>query len=208
MENKISKFLKFKFKIGVYAAITFTIIILIAILVLNTCSDKENEHREITIEETPIEIESIMPKGDLYVGSAIIEDYQIKRKTESTLVVFKKEHTCVQIVKQKCSYRIDLNKIEYLQQEDNKILIKLPELEYGATTQDSPFISDDEEYWKKELPSTNAMKKQVAEKIKKRFDTPENRQKSTLYAKEAVKVLFEKLGVEVEFVSSLEDVRM
>lgn len=164
----------------------------------------KDERGDTLIEDTPVVIESIMPKGDLYVCSAIIEDYINLHKTESRLGLFKKEHSCVQIVRQLCSYKIDLGKVSYEHGEDNIIYVRIPNLEYIATTQDQPFMSDDEEYWIKEMPNTNELKNKVEAKIKNRFETKENKNSATRYAEEAISNMLERFGYKAEFISTLE----
>lgn len=203
MANKWWNMFKMQWKLGFYIFLT-GILIIAGIIIANALKSDKSGVAEIEIEDTPILIDSIMPKGDLYVGSAIIEDYATEKRTERQYLVMKKEHTCVQIVKQKCSFKIDLDKVEYQLQDNNVVLVKMPELEYIATTQASPFTSDDEEYWMKEMPNTNGLKKKVAKQIEARFNTKENRRKSVHYAEEAVQELLRKLGYKAEFVPHLE----
>lgn len=174
---------------------------------IQQCTSSKEEHREIILEETPIEIESVRPKGELYICSSIIEDYTTYQKTEKHLGFLPEEHSCVQILRQKCSYTIDLDKIVYKKDTLKRVFVILPDLEYVATTQSSPFMSDDERFWIKELPNTNGLKKKVAEQIKKRFDSNENREKGKIYAKNAVAGLLTKLGYEAIFIDQLDNKR-
>ena len=98
-----------------------------------------------------------------------------------------------------------MDKVEYNTADSGKIvLVKLPEVEYVATTQSSSFLSDDGNYWADHLPNTNAMKRKVEGQIKRRFDTAENRRKAEIFAEDAISEVIEKLGYEVEFVRQLE----
>lgn len=205
MKNKIGKMAE-----GLVANIKMTlyVIALAAILVgviwvLDKCSDDDGAKKEIVIEDTPITIEDVRPVGELYVCSSIIEDYEVMHKTEKTLGIISTEHTCAQMMRMKCSYVINLDKIKYKEIDGKKLLVKLPKLEYMATVIDTPFMSDDEAYWAKALPSTNNMKKKVERKIKRQFETEENKNKGERYAEDAVRNLLENLGFEVEFVSTL-----
>lgn len=190
--------------------ITLAIITAIVIFILGFVAarmwfgEKEEPKRTIVLEDTPIEIEKIMPKGELYVGTSVIEDYTTLQRTERHLGIIKQEHSCVQILRQKCSYVVILDSIEYTHLEGNKVLVHLPELKYVATTQKSPFMSDDESFWAEALPSTNAMKKKVASQIRSRFDTKDNRYKAQRYAENSVTILLHKLGYEAEFTTDIE----
>lgn len=159
----------------------------------------------IPMEETMASIEEVRLRGELYVCSALIEDYTIKRATEQSLLWADTEHSCVLTMAQKCSYKIDLDKVEYHPNDSAKtVYVKLPQVTYVATTQSSSFLSDDSNYWAEHLPNTNAMKRQVEEQIKLRFDTADNRRKAERYAEDAISDVLGKLGFEVEFVRTLE----
>lgn len=190
-----------------WAICLLALFVLFILSSIEQCSSSREEHREIILEETPIEIENVRPKGELYVCSSIVEDYTTYQKTEKHLGILPENHSCVQILRQKCSYMIDLDKIVYEKDTLKRVYVKLPDLEYVATTQNSPFMSDDEGYWIKELPNTNGLKKKVAEQIKKRFDTEDNREKGKIYAKNAVAGLLAKLGYEAVFIDKLNSKR-
>lgn len=191
-------------KYAIMAGLLAIALVVIAISVA-FCTGRQDEEEEIVLEETPIQIEAVRPKGEIVVCSSIIEDYASVKKTEKTLGLIETQHHCVQILKMKCSYKIDLEKVEYELEDSAKIIwVKLPELEYNASLQDSPFISDDEEYWKDALPSTNKLKAKVAKQIEKRFCTPTNKQKGERYAEEAISKMLSGFGYEVKFVRALE----
>ena len=150
-------------------------------------------------------IEEVRLRGEIYVCSAMIEDYTTKHETEENLLWANEEHSCVQTMRQRCSYKVNLDKVEYLANDSTKtVLVKLPTVEYVASTQSTSFLSDDGEYWAEHLPNTNAMKRKVEEQIKRRFDTPNNRRKAERYAEDAISEVLGKLGYEVEFVKTLE----
>lgn len=191
-------------KYAIMAGLLAIALVVIAISVA-FCTGRQDEEEDIVLEETPIQIEAVRPKGEIVVCSSIIEDYASVKKTEKTLGLIETQHHCVQILKMKCSYKIDLEKVEYELEDSAKIIwVKLPELEYNASLQDSPFISDDEEYWKDALPSTNKLKAKVAKQIEKRFCTPTNKQKGERYAEEAISKMLSGFGYEVKFVRTLE----
>lgn len=160
---------------------------------------------EIPMEETMASIEEIRPRGEIYVCSAMMEDFTLQRATERNFIMPDEEHSCVQTMTQKCSYKIDLDKVEYETVDSTKTLyVKLPDVEYVATTLSTSFLSDDGNYWAEHLPNTNAMKRKVEGQIKKRFDTPSNKRKAERYAEDAISEVMRKLGYEVEFVRKLE----
>lgn len=205
--NKILKLLKEEWFLVVTGIVVIIILSAIAIIISKIVFNSKTDNPEVAIEDTPILIESVKPKGELYVCTSIMEEYVRREKTEKHLGVIPEKHTLVQIVRQKCSYIIDLDKIKYEQTSSDTVYVHLPELEYVASTQDSPFISDDESYWIKEMPNTNALKSEAERKIRKSFETPENKKKANLYAEAAVGQLLKQLGFNAIFVSTLTDSR-
>lgn len=205
--NKILKLLKEEWFLVVTGIVALIILSAIAIIISKIVFNSKTDNPEVAIEDTPILIESVKPKGELYVCTSIMEEYVRREKTEKHLGVIPEKHTLVQIVRQKCSYIIDLDKIKYEQTSSDTVYVHLPELEYVASTQDSPFISDDESYWIKEMPNTNALKSEAERKIRKSFETSENKKKANLYAEAAVGQLLKQLGFNAIFVSTLTDSR-
>lgn len=205
--NKILKLLKEEWFLVVTGIVALIILSAIAIIISKIVFNSKTDNPEVAIEDTPILIESVKPKGELYVCTSIMEEYVRREKTEKHLGVIPEKHTLVQIVRQKCSYIIDLDKIKYEQTSNDTVYVHLPELEYVASTQDSPFISDDESYWIKEMPNTNVLKSEAERKIRKSFETSENKKKANLYAEAAVGQLLKQLGFNAIFVSTLTDSR-
>lgn len=179
---------------------------IIATIVTKRCVEQREE--TLLMEETMASIEDVRPRGEIYVCSAMIEDYTTKRATERNLIFPDEEHSCVQTMRQKCSYKIDLDKVVYLRDDSLALVyVKLPPVEYVASTQSSTFLSDDSNYWAEHLPNTNEMKKKVEAQIKRRFDTPSNRRQAERYAEDAITEVMSKLGYEVEFVRELKQKR-
>lgn len=186
--------------IGLLCAISLSIMV----IALTRRCNKEEYTMPLPIEETIASIEEVRLRGELYVCSAMMEDYTIQRATERNLLWADEEHSCVQTMTQKCSYKIDLEKVEYLASDSTKtVYVKLPAIEYVAMTQSSSFLSDDSNYWSEHLPNTNALKRKVEAQIKNRFDTASNRRKAERYAEDAISSVLGKLGYETEFVRVL-----
>ena len=176
---------------------------IIMITLTRRCTE-EDEEMQIPVEETIASIEDVRLRGELYVCSAMMEDYTLQQATERNLLWADEVHSCVQTMTQKCSYKIDLDKVEYLADDSAKtVYVKLPAIEYVAMTQSSSFLSDDSNYWSKHLPNTNALKRKVEAQIKRRFDTSGNRRKAERYAEDAISGMLGKLGYETEFVRLL-----
>lgn len=188
---------------GLVALVCVVVLGIVGTVLIKRCGKGSRE--EIPMEETMASIEEIRPRGEIYVCSALMEDFTTQRAMEENLFWADEEHSCVQTMTQKCSYKIDLDKVEYLAEDSTKtIYVKLPDVEYVATTQSTAFLSDDGNFWADHLPNTNAMKRKVEGQIKKRFDTPSNRRKAERYAEDAISEVMRKLGYEVEFVKTLE----
>lgn len=169
----------------------------------NTLRSDGHAH-EVTLQPSIVTLEEVRPRGELYVCTAVVEDYVIRRATEMHVGLFPESHSCVQVLKQKVSFKIDLDKVCYTPDTLNVLLVELPPVQYVASTQDSPFLSDDEDFWEANLPSTNGMKREVEGKIRRRFDTEANRRKALRYAEAAIGDLLWKLGYEARFTPSVD----
>ena len=186
------------------AGILIGLVLSIIMITLTRRCTEEDEEMPIPVEETIASIEDVRLRGELYVCSAMMEDYTLQQATERNLLWADEVHSCVQTMTQKCSYKIDLDKVEYLADDSAKtVYVKLPAIEYVAMTQSSSFLSDDSNYWSKHLPNTNALKRKVEAQIKRRFDTSGNRRKAERYAEDAISGMLGKLGYETEFVRVL-----
>lgn len=184
--------------------IGIAVIVIATVFVTRKCmSDEKKTDEGLVIEDTPILIEDIRPKGELYVYNMVVEDYTTEQRTSMFLGIIPKKHTCVQMLKQSISYKIDLDKVKYTVDSANVVFVELPEVEYVASTQDSPFISDDEEYWKEAMPNTNAMKSRVERQIKRKYDTLATRELAKKNAQIKMTILLRKLGVEPRFTGSI-----
>ncbi len=189
---------------GTITVVCMSALSIIATMVTKRCVE-QREKESLPMEETMASIEEVRLRGELYVCSAMIEDYTMKRTTEENIFWTDDEHSCVQTMTQKCSYKINMDKVEYMPVDSTKTIhVKLPPVEYVATTQSSSFLSDDSNFWAEHLPNTNAMKRKVEEQIKRRFDTAENRRTAERFAEDAISEVIGKLGYNVEFVRTLE----
>lgn len=148
---------------------------------------------------TSAEIVGVMPRGELYVATSVIEDYKSEHATEYHLGLFPEDHSCALIMRQKVSYVVDMDNVEYDLQADKHVVVRMPPLRYVASTQEVRFVSDDEAFWKERIPSTSGMKAEVAERIHSRFDTAEHRLQAGLYAQEAISHVLNGMGYEAEF---------
>ncbi|MCM1345769.1 MAG: DUF4230 domain-containing protein [Bacteroides sp.] len=181
------------------AMIGMVVVIIASVVITGHCGSMPRKRMDIVLEDTPIQIEEVRPRGEIYVFSSLVEDYAMERRTEMHLGILPEKHSCIQILRQKISYKINLDKVRYTLDTLNIIIVEMPPVEYTASTQSSPFISDDEDFWIKELPSTNELKAKVERKIRHRFDTEENRRKAERYAENALSELLGKLGYEARF---------
>ena len=68
------------------------------VVIVKCYADKDDD---LQIQETMLTINEIKLKGEIYVCSALIEDYTVKRKTEKRLLLSDKEHSCIQTLTQK-----------------------------------------------------------------------------------------------------------
>lgn len=151
------------------------------------------------IAPTAAEIMSVMPRGELYVATAVVEDYTTDHATEYHLGIIPEQHSCALVMRQKVSFVIDMDSIRYDITAPGHVLVTLPQPRYVASTQEVRFLSDDEAFWKERRSSTADMKSQVTSQIHSRFDNAQNRNKAIIYAQEAIIHLLQRLDYDAEF---------
>ncbi len=196
-KEKQGKFLTKVIQYLLIGVLALAFIVLAAYLV-KSCQPNEERER-LPLEDTSSMIESVRPKGELYLYSLVAEDFVTKQETERHAMLFPESHSCVQVVQQKISFVLDLDEINYTPDSGNVVLVQLPDIKYVASTQDSRFMSDDEDYWKGH--DTDPMKRAVENKLKKKYDTPKIRKQAKANAQKAVAELLSKFGYEARFVS-------
>lgn len=175
-----------------------------------------SSNQGIVLEETPVSIEAVRPTGELYVLTCYTEEYVMKDSLDEPLgklntgygliddvvnsasSLLDKQHRCIQMEKAQVSFFVNMDSVVYDVDRENGIVnVTLPKVEFRLSPQGSPFLSDDKKFWKGY--DTNILKREAKKKIEERFDTPENRQKALLYAKNAIGQFVRMCGMEPVF---------
>ncbi len=182
-----------------FGILALVFIALAAYLVKSCLPQQEEEREQLPLEDTSAIIESVKPKGELYLYSLVAEDFVTKQVTERHALIFPENHSCVQVVQQKISFVLDLDEVKYTPDSGNVVLVELPEIKYVASTQDSRFMSDDEDFWR--TYDTDPMKRAVENKLRKKYDTAKIRKQAKANAQKTVGELLSKFGLEARFVS-------
>ncbi|MBO4489676.1 MAG: hypothetical protein J5741_08510 [Bacteroidales bacterium] len=192
-------------KIIIIALFVLSLIILIWMIV------RRSRPEEITLRPTVATVESVRPTGILYLYTTITEDYargsfkgsgigsSILGKNKGIL---KKEHDCVQILRQQVYFTLDLDKVTYLEDPEegsNKVFVTLPAIEFHQSTLSSWFSSDNENEESAVGFDAKPLIKEVEHKISKRYNTRENRHKAKSIAKETISAFLSQCGKEASF---------
>ena len=192
-------------KIGIIALFVLSLIILVWMIA-------RRSHREdITLKPTVASVESVRPTGILYLYSTITEEYAKGSFMGSGLGssilgkdngILKKEHDCVQILRQQVSFTIDLDKIVYVEDPEkgsNKVFVTLPAIEFHQSTLSSWFSSDNENEEHAVNFDAKPLIKEVEQKVAKKYNTKENRLKAKEIAKETISTFLAQCGKEATF---------
>ena len=190
----MNKFLK-------YAII---ITLLIAGVALWSRLSHKQDTDEITLKDTPTVIESTKPIGILYLYTTVTEDYAKDSFYGSGIGgsvlgkdngLFKKKHDCVQILKQQVSLTMDLDKVKYNPKDNSDtVYVNLPEIEFSQSTLSAWFKSDDEDEESAVQYNAKPLIQRVENKIRTRYNTPENRTKAEAKAKETIADFLKQCG--------------
>lgn len=191
----------------IYATI---IILLIAGVALISKIAHKTDTDEITLKDTPAVIEATRPIGILYLYTTVTEDYakdafygsgvgsSVLGKNNG---LFKRKHDCVQILRQQVSLTMDLDKVQYQPIEGtDTVKVCLPEVEFSQSTLSSWFKSDSEAEESAVQFDAKPLIQRVENKIKLRYNTPENRCKAEEKAKETIADFLKQCGKTAVFV--------
>ncbi len=175
------------------------IMFFLAALLDSSCSPSLPDDT-LVLESTMTRIEAVRPRGELYVLSALMEDFD-----SEVLEAGFFSHYAVQVVKARCSYLLDLEKVTYKPEMGAAgplVKVTLPAPKVYCSTQKTPFYSDDEAFWAKQRSSTanDKVKAFVESRIKQTFDSAENRKKARDYGRKVIAKTLEILGITAEFV--------
>lgn len=160
-------------------------------LCLISCN--EPDPPEIVLQNTANKIESIRPTGQLQVLTALLEDFDHEEISQG---LFSK--SCIQILRERCSYSINMENIKYTPHlGSSQVTVEIEEPQATCTVQDSPFLSDDEDFWAKHLTNSQLNKLKAAIHLKnlQKFTTPENQIKAKKYGEDFINRLISNLGL-------------
>ena len=172
-------------------------------VLLNRLSHRQDTD-EITLKDTPTVIESTRPIGVLYLYTTVTEDYakdsfygsgigsSILGKNNGIL---KKKHDCVQILRQQVSLTMNLDKVQYhIVENSDTVQVCLPDVEFTQSTLNAWFKSDSESEESAMQFDAKPLIQKVENKIKNRYNTPENRKKAEDKAKETISDFLKQCG--------------
>lgn len=187
-----------------YIKYAIAIILLVAAVALWSRLAHRQNPDEITLKDTPAVIEATRPIGILYLYTTVTEDYAKDSFYGSGIGssvlgkdngLFKKKHDCVQILKQQVSLTMDLDKVRYEPLENSDtVLVCLPDVGFSQSTLSSWFKSDDEDEESAVQYNAKPLILRVENKIRTRYNTPENRTKAEAKAKETIADFLKQCG--------------
>lgn len=187
-----------------YIKYAIAIILAIAAVALWSRLAHRQDTDEITLKDTPAVIEATRPIGILYLYTTVTEDYAKDAFYGSGIGgsvlgkdngLFRKKHDCVQILRQQVSLTLDLDKVKYEPLENSDtVFVSLPDIEFSQSTLSSWFKSDDEDEESAVQYNAKPLIQRVENKIRTRYNTPENRTKAEAKAKETIADFLKQCG--------------
>ncbi len=187
-----------------YIKYAILVILLIAGVTLFSKITHKTDSEELTLKDTPAVIEATRPIGVLYLYTTVTEDYAKDAFYGSGIGssvlghnngLFKRKHDCVQILRQQVSLTMDLDKVQYHPIEGtDTVQVCLPDVEFTQSTLSSWFKSDSETEENAVQFDAKPLIQRVENKIKLRYNTPENRSKAEKKAKETITDFLKQCG--------------
>lgn len=154
------------------------------------CIDAQDDE-DITIQPTPIVIESVKPIGELYAFTAITEDYTIDN-VEKVGFFSRKYYKAVQTMRMQVSYVLDMDSVHYEPiAGTDTVVVRMPQLRYVQTAQGGRLLCE-VEVANYDAAHTISI---VEQKVRSKYDTPANRQKATVNAHEVLTAFVQQCGL-------------
>ena len=154
------------------------------------CIDSQDED-DITIQPTPVVIESVKPIGELYAYTAITEDYTIDN-VEKVGFFSRKYYKAVQTMRMQVSYVLDMDSVHYEPVEGtDTVVVHVPQLRYVQTAQGGRLLCE------VEVANYDAARaiSVVEQKVRSKYDTPANRQKAMANVHEVLTSFVQQCGL-------------
>lgn len=151
------------------------------------------QDNDLLLSETPINILDIKPIGKLYLYTTEVEDYKMYFHEENNWIIGNKEIPCVQILKKRLNWVIDLDSIDY-EVDSIFVHIRMPEVKFEMANIGSEF------YPRGIRHNTNDLKRFINYKIEKKYNNKTYRDKARQRAKEFIALFVKKCGKEPDFV--------
>ena len=187
-----------------YLKYAIIVILLVAAVALISRITHRADTDELTLKDTPTVIESTRPIGILYLYTTVTEEYAKDAFWGSGVGssvlgkdngLFKRKHDCVQILRQQVSLTMDMDKVQYHPVEGtDTVRVCLPDVEFTQTTLSSWFKSDDEDEESAVQYDAKPLIQRVENRIRSRYNTPENRHKAEEKAKETIADFLKQCG--------------
>ena len=155
-------------------------IVYFALRWIDSCEQQD----DITIEDTPVVIESIKPIGELY---AYVEKVGFFRKSY---------YKAVQSLRAQVSYVMELDSVKYQRKAGtDTVVVTLPQLRYVQSSQGGRLLCEVEmaDY---DAASAIAV---VEEKIRSKYDRADNREKAMQHAREVLATFVMQCGLKPVF---------
>ena len=136
--------------------------------------DARQEEDDVSVQPTAAVIEDIRPLGELYVCTAITEDFTIDN-IEKAGFFTRNYYKAVQTMRMQVSFVMDLDSVDYVPLEgSDTVLVRLPQLRYVQAAQGGRLLCEVET---SDYDAARAIRI-VEYKIKSKYNTPDNRQKA------------------------------
>ena len=185
-----------------YIKYAIIVILLVAAVALVSRIRHSADTEELTLKDTPAVIEATRPIGILYLYSTETEDYAKESFWGSGIGssvlgkdngILKKKHDCVQVLRQKVSMTMDMDKVQY-QPVEGTDTVRV------CLTVSTWFKSDSESEESAVQYDSKPLIQRVERRIKARYDTPENHRKAEEKAKETIADFLKQCGKVAVFV--------
>ena len=157
---------------------------------LDRCTSYYDDASELPLEPTAAVIEDIKPIGELYVLTAITEDFEIDVMEDRGFFITSYPK-CIQILRQQVSFVLNLDSVDYVPREGtDTVVVRLPQLTFVQSNKGGQFLCEAE---RSDYDAARLIG-MVERTIKRKYATAQNYERAMANARQVLDAFVRQAG--------------
>lgn len=169
---------------------TWIACLIVAFYCLHRCASYYDGPRDLPLEPTAAVIEDIKPIGELYVLTAITEDFEIDVMEDRGFFITTYPK-CIQILRQQVSFVLNLDSVDYIPREGtDTVVVRMPQLTFVQSNKGGQFICEAE----RSDYDASRLIGMVEHTIKRKYATTQNYEQAMSNARQVLEAFVRQTG--------------